>query len=420
MKKTWFPFRIGFTLVELLVVIAIIGVLIALLLPAVQKVREAANRTSCSNNLKQIGLAIHNFHDTYGYFPHSTDVFDQFGITNTSIGPWTVDPTLALDIPGYTGGNMDPIATLSVSYLRDGSPHNPKFQAASWAFQLLPFIEQDNLYKTSDIVFMPGTTTPTNVVQLVPPNFIGYPPGSYATYISLNGQNAPAPGPVQQGLVRSYNCPSLRATGLYQGDGGIGKVNFIDYACAHPWIEAPMDTAPGHWVGDNGQIWTDNGGDAFGWWGSDGQNGVINSRREGKVTFARITDGSSNRFVIGEKFTFLDAVNGGWPNSGDKYGLVGGAWIDDRRGSAPQNGNGHGWDPCYLPNPSRNVASNDPAFGTGSVWRANFLFGSAHPAGMNAVFADGSVHNIKFGIDPQVFNGISFINSGHTFPSDDF
>ncbi len=107
--------RVGFTLVELLVVIAIIGVLVALLLPAVQAAREAARRSSCSNNLKQLALALHNHHDTYGKFPA--------GNVNCS-------------------GSSFPNCGTGYAY---GGPHK-----STWTLDILPFLEADNLYNNYD------------------------------------------------------------------------------------------------------------------------------------------------------------------------------------------------------------------------------------------------------------------------------
>ncbi|MDR1493832.1 MAG: DUF1559 domain-containing protein, partial [Planctomycetaceae bacterium] len=96
---------LGFTLVELLVVIAIIGVLISLLLPAVQAAREAARRMQCTNNLKQIGIALHNFHDTHNYLPPSLESVDgEIAVSNTQnrVG-WA---SLALILPFIENSNL--------------------------------------------------------------------------------------------------------------------------------------------------------------------------------------------------------------------------------------------------------------------------------------------------------------------------
>src|SRR5262245_53507219 len=121
--------RIAFTLVELLVVIAIIAILIGLLLPAVQKIREAANRMKCTNNLKQLGLAAQAYHDANGQFP------------------------VGVGMP-YAQANNDPL-TGGI-----GNPFGP-----NWAVHLLPYIEQDALFRMANVGTYPGTANVANLAS---------------------------------------------------------------------------------------------------------------------------------------------------------------------------------------------------------------------------------------------------------------
>lgn len=114
--------RVGFTLIELLVVIAIIAILVAILLPAVQQAREAARRTSCKNNFKQLGIALHNYHDNYEAFP-----------------------------PGYVSRNV--VATDPAS-AETG-------QNFAWGTMILPYIDEANIYESLD--FNLDCTDPANM-----------------------------------------------------------------------------------------------------------------------------------------------------------------------------------------------------------------------------------------------------------------
>jgi len=174
--------RHGFTLIELLVVIAIIAILIALLLPAVQQAREAARRTQCRNNLKQIGLALHNYHDTFQRFP--------FGSIETRSG----QPT------------WESLGGLSTGW--------------AWSAYILPYIDQANVYNQIDFSKYMVNPADTSPVQLQNTAIIATPipvilcPSDVAPSVEIT----PASGTEVMQAVTSYCGNAGSFNGAQNGD----------------------------------------------------------------------------------------------------------------------------------------------------------------------------------------------------------
>jgi prepilin-type N-terminal cleavage/methylation domain-containing protein/prepilin-type processing-associated H-X9-DG protein len=340
---------LGFTLVELLVVIAIIGVLVALLLPAVQAAREAARRGQCINQCKQIMLSMQNHLDAKKVFPSG-------GST-----PWP-------EIKFYTAGV--------------GGPANgPETQGLSWAFQILPYLEGQATYNIRDAKQMEETAISMYYCpSRRPPTKAALPNGATGGFPYLMDYAASVP-------MRS------------RGQVGDAKFNgwLIKGAAAPDTAGCGQD----FWAGGGDHTFTavNTGSVAYpGYWGvivrSDlhAKQGV--SKRWGwynGIDTAKITDGTSNTMVIGEKFV-PPSIYGG---SAD-LDLI---WHDDKGWS-------DGWDPdtlrspiCQL-QPDREITKSGP----NEISPAGYRFGSAHSSGINTAFADGSVRHINYNVDLELFN----------------
>jgi prepilin-type N-terminal cleavage/methylation domain-containing protein/prepilin-type processing-associated H-X9-DG protein len=302
--------RSGFTLIELLVVIAIIGILIALLLPAVQKVREAALRTRCQNSLKQLGLALHSYHDVYGSLP----------------------PAASTKVP----------------------PLEYRFWW-SWMARLMPFYEQDNLFKDAD-AFAQKHNDPWG-----PPS---NPALAFPNYV--------------------VQCPAD------------SRVLVAEYVYENPQSKKHLTVALTSFLGVTGITTVLPGKAAAG-------EGLF--FMESHVRFAEISDGLSNTLMVGERPPSEDMIFGWW-FAGEGQGYATGSGdvvlgVNDPNVTYGECPRGEGGLPYYY-------------FSPGSLNNLcdQFHFWSLHAGGANFLFADASVHFLSYSVGDGLMQAMATRDGG--------